>query len=140
MSERIRLLLVEPGKHPRLVEVEHTLRNLQKLVGGYIQATYPWTEERIGLVCDDEGKLKRDTIPNRLLENYDVLVGSFFLCGLGEEDFVSISDEMALKYAKKFWMPEQFARTSKGMVVYRQDDGTEPGEAWLYEVDRPFEE
>ena len=139
MSERIRVLLVEPGKHPRLVEVEHTLQNLRKLVNGDIEAVYPWAD-LIGLVCDDEGKLKRDTLPNRVLEDYDLLVGPFFLCGLGEEDFISISDELALKYAKKFWMPEQFSRTPKGMVVFRQDDGTEPGEAWLHEVERLFEE
>lgn len=27
-----------------------------------------------------------------------------FDCGLGREDFISISDELALKYAKKFWL------------------------------------
>ncbi len=36
----IRALLVGPGEKPRLVTVEHTLENLQKLVGGYIQAVY----------------------------------------------------------------------------------------------------
>ena len=39
--ERIRVLLVEPGEKPRLVTVPHTLDELQKLVGGYIAATYP---------------------------------------------------------------------------------------------------
>ena len=33
----IRVLLVEPGEKPKLVTIEHTLENLQKLVGGYIQ-------------------------------------------------------------------------------------------------------
>ena len=41
MAEKIRVLLVEPLERPRLVEVEHTLENLQKLVGGSIQAVYP---------------------------------------------------------------------------------------------------
>ena len=139
MSEMIRVLLVEPGKHPRLVEVEHTVQNLQKLVGGYLQAVYPWSDY-LALVCDDEAKLKRGTLPNRILEDYDLLVGSFFICGLGEEDFTSISDEMALKYAKKFWMPEEFLRMPEGLVLLRQDDGTEPGEEWLREIHRPFED
>jgi hypothetical protein len=139
MSEMIRLLLVEPGKHPRLVEVEHTVQNLQKLVGGDIQAVYPW-EDLIGLVCDDSGKLKPENKPNRLLEDYDLLVGPFFLCELGREDFISISDELALKYAKKFWMPEEFLRMPEGLVLLRQDDGTEPGEEWLREIHRPFDD
>jgi hypothetical protein len=141
MSKMIRVLLVEPGEHPRLVEVEHTVQNLQKLVGGYIQATYPWDEDRIGLVSDDEGKLKQDYVLNRTLEDYDIIAGSFFLCGLGHEDFISISDELALKYAKKFWMPETFLRTPRGLLVIRDwDGGSEPGEEWLHEIHRPFDE
>ena len=139
MSEMIRVLLVEPGKHPRLVEVEHTVQNLQKLVGGYLQAVYPWSDY-LALVCDDEAKLKRGTLPNRILEDYDLLEGSFFICGLGEEDFTSISDEMALKYAKKFWMPEAFVRANGAFVIIKEDNGTEPGEAWLREIHRPFDD
>ena len=56
MGEMIRVLLVEPHKHPRLVEVEHTLENLQKLVGGDIAASYPW-DDLVGIVYDDDGKL-----------------------------------------------------------------------------------
>lgn len=40
MAEKIRVLLVEPMEKPKLVTVDHELKNLQKLVGGYIQALY----------------------------------------------------------------------------------------------------
>ena len=40
MAKEIKVLLVEPMEQPRLVTVEHTLENLQKLVDGYIQAVY----------------------------------------------------------------------------------------------------
>ena len=133
--EMIRVLLVEPHKHPRLVEVEHTLENLQALVGGDIAASYPW-EDRVGLVYDDDGKCKEGSEANRALEDYDVLVGPFFICGLGIEDFTSISDELALKFAEKFWMPETFLMLPGGLMVIREDDGTLPGEEFLHEVDR----
>ena len=133
--EMIRVLLVEPHKHPRLVEVEHTLENLQALVGGDIAASYPW-EDRVGLVYDDDGKFKEGNEANRALEDYDVLVGPFFICGLGVEDFASISDELALKFAKKFWMPETFLMLPGGLMVIREDDGSQPGEEFLHEVDR----
>ena len=135
MNEMIRVLLVEPHKHPRLVEVGHTLENLQALVGGDIAASYPW-EDRVGMVYDDDGKFKEGNEANRALEDYDVLVGSFFICGLGMEDFASISDELALKFAKKFWMPETFLMLPDGLMVIREDDGSQPGEEFLHEVDR----
>ena len=44
----MRILIVEPGKHPRVAEIENTLEKLQETVGGYIQAVYPW-EDNIAL-------------------------------------------------------------------------------------------
>ena len=41
----MKILVCEPGKHPYVKEIEHTLENLQKEVGGYIQALYPFEEE-----------------------------------------------------------------------------------------------
>lgn len=135
MSEMLRVLLVEPHKHPRLVEVEHTLENLQALVGGDIAASYPW-EDLVGIVYDDDGKCKEGQEANRALEDYDVLVGPFFICGLGREDFASIPDDLALKFAEKFWMPETFLMLPGGLMVIREDDGTKPGEEFLRHVDR----
>ena len=66
MSDMIKVLLVEPHKHPRLVEIEHTLENLQALVGGYIAASYPW-DDLVGLVYDDDGKFKEGNEANRAL-------------------------------------------------------------------------
>lgn len=121
MAEQIRVLLVEPGEKPRLVSVEHTLENLQELVGGYIEAVYPW-EDPVGVVCDSEGLFK-EYPPNRLLmdedgEPYDVLKGTFFIAGLGKEDFISISDEMAKKYTERFYWPEMFMRTMNDHVIW----------------------
>lgn len=135
MSEMIRVLLVEPHKHPRLVEIEHTLENLQALVGGDIAASYPW-DAPVGLVYDDDGKFKEGNEANRALEDYDILVGPFFICGLETEDFASLTDELAVKFAKKFWMPESFLRLPDGLMVIREDDGTQPGEEFLHELDR----
>lgn len=134
MSGGIRVLLIEPHKHPRLVEIERTLENLQKLVGGYIAASYPW-EDPVGLVYADEAKMRDDWEPNRMLEDYDILADTIFLCGLGREDFTSIPDDLALKYAKKFWRPETFLRMPEGLIVLHEDDGTEPGEEFLQNVE-----
>ena len=117
----IRVLLVEPGEKPRLVTIEHTLENLQKLVGGYIQAVYPW-DDPVGLICDEDGSANGKPLNRALLDEdgnpYDIIKGAFFICGLGEEDFCSISDELAEKYAERFRWPEMFMRTVDGHVLW----------------------
>ena len=128
--ERIKVLLVEPLKKPRLIEVEHTLENLQKLVGGSIQAVYPW-EDPVALVCDDEGKFKGYP-PNRMLVDeegnpYDLICGTFFISGLTADDFGSIPDELAQKYSERFQYPEMVMRRLDGRIIwFRMGSGKEP--------------
>ena len=62
----MKVLIVEPRKHPREAEIDGNLESMQKTVGGYLQAIYPF-EDEIALVCDDESKLKSDTEWNRML-------------------------------------------------------------------------
>ena len=52
----MRILLVEPGKKPVVREIDGSLKSMQELVGGTIQALYPF-EEPVALICNDEGKL-----------------------------------------------------------------------------------
>ena len=130
MAEDIRVLLVEPMEKPRLVTVPHTLENLQELVGGYLQAVYPW-DDPVGLVCDDEAMFNGKVLNRALVDEdgnpYDIVKGSFFLCGLGREDFCSISDELAEKYTERFYWPEMFMRTMDDHVVWiRLKPGEEP--------------
>ena len=130
MAEKIRVLLVEPLEKPRAVEVEHMLENLQSLVDGWISAIYPW-DDPVAIVCDDEAKLK-GKYPNRALvddkgDPYDIICGTFFLCGIGMDDFISISEELAEKYMEMFRYPEMFVRASDGHVAWiRLDSGERP--------------
>ena len=104
-KKTITVLMVEPHRHPYLKTVEHTLENLQGLVGGYITATYPW-EDLVGLVADDDGLSKQEYEWNRVIDDYQIIRGNFFLCGLGREDFTDIPMDLAEKYAARFWVPE----------------------------------
>ena len=123
----IRVLLVEPGEKPRLVTIEHTLENLQKLVDGYIQAVYPW-DDPVALICDEDGIANGKPLNRALVDEdgnpYDIIKGTFFICGLGKEDFDSISDELAEKFTERFRWPEMFMRTMDGHVMWIR---TEPG-------------
>lgn len=107
----MKVLIVEPGKEPYVEDIKHSLDEMQKIVGGVIQAVYPYTD-RVAIVCNDEGKLEGLPL-NRVLKDkqskvYDVIVGTFFIVGLSEDDFTDLSPELMEKYKEKFKYPEKF--------------------------------
>lgn len=76
-ENKIRILYVQPGKYPEERFVANELHPLQRLVGGDIQAVYPWSKDKVALICNDSGKV--DGLPlNRCIEDYDVIAGNFF--------------------------------------------------------------
>ena len=54
-TEKINVLVVEPEKKPYPKEISSELASLQKEVGGYIQAVYPY-EEPVAIICDEEAE------------------------------------------------------------------------------------
>ena len=115
----MKILIVEPRKHPRRADIPHTLEEMQRVVGGYIQATYPF-DDPVAVVCDDEGKIKGYEL-NRYIPNVDIIAGTFFVCGLGAEDFADLPDDLAEKYEKFFFEPEAFVRAVNCVLVLRAD-------------------
>lgn len=108
------IVIVEPGASPRTAVISHDLPSMQAVVGGLIQAIYPF-EEEVALICNDEGKLM-GLPPNRVLrhpktdEIYDIVVGTFFLCAApaDSENFESLTEEQLQRYTKYFSTPEFF--------------------------------
>ena len=52
----MKVLVIEPVKQPVVKEIGNTLKDMQRMVGGYIQAYYPWMDE-VAIICNDEGKI-----------------------------------------------------------------------------------
>ena len=52
----IRVVLAEPGKIARVTDIDASLSGMQRVVGGYIEAFYPF-EEQICMICNEEGKI-----------------------------------------------------------------------------------
>lgn len=95
------VLVVEPMTQPYQKTIPNTLEAMQKLVGGHIEAVYPF-DDPVALVCNEEGKLL-NLQPNRFQRDengtpYDYICGTFFVAGLGEEDFKSLSPDLMEKY------------------------------------------
>lgn len=108
----MRILLIEPEKRPVVREIDGSLKSMQEVVGGYIQAIYPY-EDPVALVCGDEAKLQCLPLNRALYEQgsripYDIIAGTFFVCGVGNENFTSLTDEQIQTYTERFAMPELF--------------------------------
>ena len=112
-SERIQVVLCEPRKKARIATINNTLASLQQIVGGYIEAVYPF-DDPVAIVCDEEGKLRNATLNRSLRDKngniYDIIAGPFLVVELCEEDFTSLSKEHREKYTKIFEFPEKFFR------------------------------
>lgn len=98
------VLVVEPGYAPYEKEI-NGLDEMQATVGGLIQAIYPYPEQ-VALVCNEEGLLLNLDFNRCVPGGYDAIVGTFFICGLGEEDFCSLTPEQMEKYRKEYHKAE----------------------------------
>ena len=109
----MKILVVKPLETPVVCEIEPTLQAMQEVVGGYIEALYPF-EESVALVCNEEGKLLGLPL-NRALRDedgriYDVVAGTFFLCAapLDSDEFASLSDADIARFTELFRYPELY--------------------------------
>ncbi len=116
------VVIVEPCKAPDQKEIDASLEAMQQIVGGLIQAIYPF-EESIALICNEEDKLT-GLPPNRALRDetgkiYDVVCGAFFLCAAppDSENFESLTEDQMERYAKRFQHPEVFLRVNGEIVA-----------------------
>ena len=96
--EQMTVLMVEPGYAPYEKTIPNTLEAKQELVGGLITAIYPY-EEMVAIVANDEGILLNMEF-NR--SGYGGVFGSFFVCGLTEDDFCSLPPDQMERFKKKF--------------------------------------
>lgn len=112
-TKEIKVLMVEPGKHPRVTTLANDLDSLQKAVS--IGADYQGLIEIISigngdcLLCNEEGKLI-GLEGNRRVGN-DIIVGVFYIMEEDDEgNLVSLSERKIKYYTKLFWEPETFDR------------------------------
>ena len=127
MSDKIKVLVVEPMKPCEVREISG-LDEMQTIVGGHIQAVYPFQDE-VALVCNEEGK-HLDLPFNRPLTNdrgipYDMICGTFFLAGLGEEDFISLTEAQINKFSALYdnMMVLTAERSDDPAEITPDDDG-----------------
>lgn len=134
-KEQLDVLLVKPGMYPQAVQIGGELEDLQKAVGGDIEAVYPYNEP-VALIVNDEGKLNGSELNRALRDNdgqiYDIVAGDFLVVGLGEENFASLSPQLMEKFEKEFHQPEMFVRMGRSiMALPLPDDKVKAADASL---------
>lgn len=109
--EKIKVVLLEPGKIARTAEIGTSLKDLQEIVDGYIETAH-FFDEPVCLVCNEEGKVRELPINRGIYDKnkklIDVIVGTAFICDCSGEEFGSLSDKQIEKYTKELMYPEKF--------------------------------
>ena len=118
----MRVIVVEPKKKPMVQDINAGLESMQKIVGGSIEAVYPF-DEPVALICNEEGKLMNLPL-NRALRNdagevYDIVSGTFFLCAAPPDSdrFAGLTDQQVKTYMERFAMPEMILNVDGALFV-----------------------
>ena len=101
----MQVLIVRPGKYPEKAVIDGSLNSMQSIVGGSIELVYPW-EERIVLVCNEEGLLLNLPVNRFLYEIDEPIMGTFFICGQGDENLIGLNDEQIKRFGQRFHYPQ----------------------------------
>ena len=104
-DKKITVLVVEPLKECYTKEI-CGLKEMQALVGGYIEIVPLSDTEPVLAVLNEEGKLL-DLPYNRALTDdngipYDIICGTFFVAGVDGEDIGSLTQEQIARYKEKY--------------------------------------
>ena len=127
-QKKIKVLMVEPGKHPIETELDNTLDSLQKAVS--IGTDYQGLIEIIPIepgvvfLCNEEGKL--NGMEGNRKFGADILTGVFYV--VGEDVFgnlISLSDNNIEKYKSRFWHPEYYTEEEVHRALFVKIEGCE---------------
>ena len=118
----MQVVVVEPKKKPMVQDIDAGLESMQKIVGGSIQAIYPFAES-VALICNEEGKLLNLSLNRALRDDagnvYDIISGTFFVCAAppDSDHFAGLSDQQVKTYMERFSMPEMFLNVGGTLFV-----------------------
>lgn len=118
----MKILVVETMKKPYVKEINGTLKEMQTIVGGYIEG-FPIFED-VCVYCNDEGKI-RGLKPNRAVFDedgnvVDIICGTFFLCSINEGE--DLSDVLINKYTELFGVGHYIFKYSNDIYAFKYNE------------------
>ena len=118
----MQVVVVEPKKKPMVQDISPDLKSMQRIVGGSIQAVYPF-EEPVALIANEDGKLMNLPLNRALRDDrgnvYDIISGTFFVCAAppDSDHFAGLTDQQVKTYMERFAMPEMFLDVGGDLFV-----------------------
>lgn len=97
MSNKIRVIIVEPSTEPYTVKIKNTLEEKQTIVGGLIE--FYELEHNVDLIYNEESKILNLDF-NRIIKN-DVVCGTFIIVGQKNGYSISLNRKQIQKYKKE---------------------------------------
>ena len=121
----MKILVVEPLKHPYVEDIDGSLKSMQEIIGGGVHATHPF-DDAVDVITTDMAKLIEQPM-NRVLRDNDgrvddVLCGTFLVCGISNDRFISLTDEQIKRYTQLFYVPEVFLHIGGRIMVLQVSD------------------
>ena len=121
---KMRVLIIEPMKKPREEIIPNTLEAMQNIVGGHIEVMSIRRDGTV-IVCNEEGKITGLPMNRALWTNgqdntrkiSDIICGTFIVCGVRDDEFVSLDEWQLKAYKATFETPERFIRNKKGQLI-----------------------
>ena len=108
---KLKAIVIKPGKFVRLTDIDPTYSALRSLVGGNIEMTYPFEDENLAVISNEEAKLL-DLPPNRAARRTDgsvadIYCGTMVVVALAPEGEYRDLTKTEAKMVLKMWgMPE----------------------------------
>ena len=108
---KLKAIILKPGKFARITEIDPTYQNLRTIVGGRLEMTYPFEDEYLAVISNEEAKLL-DLPPNRTSRRTDgtvadIYCGTMVVVALAPEGEYRDLTKTEAKMVLKMWgMPE----------------------------------
>ena len=102
MYDTLKVVVVEPNKQPYVKTIENSLDAIQAVIGGYFEPVPITLDNRLAyIICNEEGKCI--PLPANRLYEWDMIHGTFFICGYDERaDLCSLTDRQIEQAVKMF--------------------------------------
>lgn len=120
-AKTVKALMVEPNKHPCVVDLNTDLDSLQKAVSigadyqGLIE--FVWLKDNVSLLLNEEGKLI-GLEPNRRFYD-DILCGVFYVVAENDNgELISLTPEQQEHYTSMFYSPDKINKESIENTIF----------------------
>ena len=123
----MKIIIIKPFTQPYTANIKGDLESMQAIVGGYIEAIYPFDDPDVALVCNEEGKIQGLPLSRAIYDDegqlLDIIAGDFFIAyaPIESEKFLSIPPELEKKYLDKYGLPEKIYCTGRGYDSIKYD-------------------